>query len=479
MRQLIWLRSDLRLHDNTALSAAMAAGPTLAVYLTSPEQWREHDDAACKVDFWLRNLAALHTQLTALNVPLLVRQAPHWRDAPQVLEALCREQAIDCVWVNEEYGINEQARDRAVQQHLRQQGVNLRTCLDQLFFAPGSVLTQAGNYFQVYSQFRKACYRNLHTAIPPLVPTPQAQAALPVASDALPLAVDGFATPAPALRELWPAGEDAALRRLADFAEERMAWYQERRDFPAVDGTSQLSPYLAAGVISPRQCLHAALRINQGEFDSGNPGAVCWVNELLWREFYKHILVGYPRVSRHHAFRLETEAVPWRDAPKDLEAWQQGRTGIPIVDAAMRQLLATGWMHNRLRMVVAMFFTKNLLLDWRLGERFFMQHLIDGDLAANNGGWQWSASTGTDAAPYFRIFNPISQSQKFDPDGQFIRTWVPELAGLNKRDIHDPSAMGGLFGMAEYPRPIVDLARSRERALQVFKNLPSAEMSDV
>lgn len=479
MRQLIWLRSDLRLHDNTALSAAMAAGPTLAVYLISPEQWREHDDAACKVDFWLRNLAVLHTQLAALNVPLLVRQAPHWRDAPQVLGALCREHSIDCVWVNEEYGINEQARDRAVQQHLRQQGVNLRTCLDQLFFAPGSVLTQAGNYFQVYSQFRKACYRNLHTAIPPLVPTPQAQAALPVASDPLPLAVDGFATPAPALRELWPAGEDAAMRRLADFAEERMAWYQERRDFPAVDGTSQLSPYLAAGVISPRQCLHAALRINQGEFDSGNPGAVCWVNELLWREFYKHILVGYPRVSRHRAFRLETEAVPWRDAPRDLEAWQQGRTGIPIVDAAMRQLLATGWMHNRLRMVVAMFFTKNLLLDWRLGERFFMQHLIDGDLAANNGGWQWSASTGTDAAPYFRIFNPISQSQKFDPDGRFIRTWVPELAGLNKRDIHDPSAMGGLFGMAEYPRPIVDLARSRERALQAFKNLPSAEMSDV
>ncbi|SIQ20133.1 deoxyribodipyrimidine photo-lyase [Aquipseudomonas alcaligenes] len=479
MRQLIWLRSDLRLHDNTALSAAMAAGPTLAVYLISPEQWREHDDAACKVDFWLRNLAALHTQLAALKVPLLVRQAPHWRDAPQVLGALCHEHAVDCVWVNEEYGINEQTRDRAVQQHLRQQGVSVRTCLDQLFFAPGSVLTQAGNYFQVYSQFRKACYRNLHTAIPPLVPTPQAQAALPIASDPLPLAVDGFATPAPALRELWPAGEDAALRRLADFAEARMAWYQERRDFPAVDGTSQLSPYLAAGVISPRQCLHAALRINQGEFDSGNPGVVCWVNELLWREFYKHILVGYPRVSRHRAFRPETEAVPWRDAPRDLEAWQQGRTGIPIVDAAMRQLLATGWMHNRLRMVVAMFFTKNLLLDWRLGERFFMQHLIDGDLAANNGGWQWSASTGTDAAPYFRIFNPISQSQKFDPDGHFIRTWVPELAGLNKRDIHDPSAMGGLFGIAEYPRPIVDLARSRERALQAFKNLPSVEMSDV
>ncbi|MEK1908449.1 MAG: FAD-binding domain-containing protein, partial [Pseudomonas sp.] len=242
---------------------------------------------------------------------------------------------------------------------------------------------------------------------------------------------------------------------------------------------SQQSTYLAAGVISPRQCLHAALRGNQGEFDSGNPGAVSWINELLWREFYKHILVGYPRVSRHRAFRPETEALPWRDAPQDLLAWQQGRTGIPLIDAAMRQLLATGWMHNRLRMVVAMFLTKNLLIDWREGERFFMRHLIDGDLAANNGGWQWSASTGTDAAPYFRIFNPISQSQKFDADGRFIRTWLPELVGLNKRDIHDPSAMGGVFGLAEYPRPIVDLAHSRERVLQAFRSLPPLEVAHV
>lgn len=168
--------------------------------------------------------------------------------------------------------------------------------------------------------------------------------------------------------------------------------------------------------------------------------------------------------------------MPWRHAPEDLAAWQEGRTGLPIIDAAMRQLLETGWMHNRLRMIVAMFLTKNLLIDWREGERFFMRHLIDGDLAANNGGWQWSASTGTDAAPYFRIFNPISQSQKFDPEGQFIRQWVPELAGLNKRDIHDPSALGGLFAPAGYPRPIVDLSRSRERALAAFKNLSAREV---
>ncbi|MGL4318502.1 MAG: deoxyribodipyrimidine photo-lyase [Pseudomonas sp.] len=479
MRQLLWLRSDLRVHDNSALSAALSAGPTIALYLISPQQWLEHDDAPCKVDFWLRNLAELRQRLAELNVPLLIRHAPHWRDAPQVIAELCRSHAIDCVQVNQEYGINESRRDRAVAAALEPLGVALRSHLDQLFFPPGSVLTKSGSYFQVYSQFRKVCYQRLHTALPSLVPLPEAQAPLDIASDPVPSAVDGFATPSDSLRQLWPAGEAAALERLALFAEERMAWYQDRRDIPGVDGTSQQSTYLAAGVISPRQCLHAALRSNQGEFESGNPGAVSWINELLWREFYKHILVGYPRVSRHRAFRPETEALPWRDAPDDLAAWQQGRTGIPLIDAAMRQLLATGWMHNRLRMVVAMYLTKNLLIDWREGERFFMRHLIDGDLAANNGGWQWSASTGTDAAPYFRIFNPISQSQKFDPDGRFIRTWVPELAGLNKRDIHDPSAMGGLFGLADYPRPIVDLPRSRERVLQAFRSLPPLEASHV
>ena len=176
------------------------------------------------------------------------------------------------------------------------------------------------------------------------------------------------------------------------------------------------------------------------------------------------------------AFRAETEALAWRDAPAELAAWQQGRTGFPIIDAAMRQLLATGWMHNRLRMIVAMFLTKNLLIDWREGERFFMRHLIDGDLAANNGGWQWSASTGTESAPYFRIFNPLSQSAKFDPEGRFIRHWLPELVGLNNKDTHNPYSLalngGGLFGFADYPRPMVDLARSRTRALDAFKALP-------
>ncbi|VXC49122.1 deoxyribodipyrimidine photolyase, FAD-binding [Pseudomonas sp. 8Z] len=471
MRRLMWFRSDLRSLDNTALSQAMRAGPTLALYLITPQQWQRHDDAPSKVDFWLRNLLELSKTLASLNVPLLVRHCADWQEAPAVIAEVCHQHDVCAVYANEEYGVNESRRDHTVAAYLAQQAITWHAHLDQLFFKPGSVLTRSGGYFQVYSQFRRVCYERLHAALPTTIAPPAAQAPLRIDSDPLPSSVDGFARPSEALRSLWPAGEQMALQRLARFADEQVADYQDARDFPAKPGTSQLSPYLAAGVLSPRQCLHAALAANGGEFDSGNPGVVTWINELLWREFYKHILVGYPRVSMHRAFRLDTEAVPWRHAPEELAAWQEGRTGLPIIDAAMRQLRDTGWMHNRLRMIVAMFLTKNLLIDWREGERFFMRHLIDGDLAANNGGWQWSASTGTDAAPYFRIFNPISQSQKFDPEGRFIRQWVPELVALNKRDIHDPSAVGGLFAPAGYPRPIVDLSRSRERALAAFKNL--------
>ena len=478
--QLIWLRSDLRVHDNTALSAAMEQGPTLAVYMISPAQWHSHDDAPCKVDFWLRSLAALKIELEALHVPLLIVQAKTWDKAPKALLDLCTTHGIEQVHVNEEYGVNETRRDEDVAAVLEKQGIGFQSHLDQLFFKPGSVLTKSGGYFKVFTQFRKVCYARLHYSVPAVVRLPRKQSALHIKSDEIPEHVTGFAAPSDALRALWPAGEAEARRRLEAFTDEQVHYYQDERDFPAKPGTSQLSAYLAAGVISPRQCLHAALRSNNGEFETGNAGSVTWINELLWREFYKHVLVGFPRVSRHRAFRPETEALKWRHAPKDLEAWQQGRTGLPIIDAAMRQLLETGWMHNRLRMVVAMYLTKNLLIDWREGERFFMQHLIDGDLAANNGGWQWSSSTGTDASPYFRIFNPQSQSERFDPEGRFIKTWIPELADLNKRDIHNPSALGGLFGVADYPAPIVDLKSSRERALTAFKSLPhrQAETQD-
>lgn len=474
MQQLMWFRQDLRVHDNTALTAAMQHGPTVAVFLITPQQWREHDDAPAKIDFWLRNLSALAIELHKLNVPLLIRQADCWDTVPEVIDQLCHTHGITRVHANDEYGINESARDHAVAERLQKSGVHFTGHLDQLLFAPGTVLTRTGSYFKVFSQFRKVCYQRLHMALPACLPLPEPQTNTGIISDPVPHSVVGFTTPTTSLRQLWPSGEEAARERLRVFADDHLFEYDKQRDLPAEPGTSQLSPYLAAGVLSPRQCLHAALMRNQGEFDGGNSGVITWINELLWREFYKHILVGYPWISRHRAFRPHTEAVPWRHAPEELAAWQQGRTGFPLIDAAMRQLLATGWMHNRLRMVVAMFLTKNLLIDWREGERFFMQHLIDGDLAANNGGWQWSASTGTDAVPWFRLFNPITQSQRFDAQGRFIRHWIPELADHDNRSIHAPPP-DDLLSSRAYPAPIIDLAESRARALEAFKNLPPAE----
>ena len=468
---LTWLRSDLRIDDNTALSAASERGPTIALWLVSPGQWRAHDDAACKVDFWLRNLRDMRQSLAQLNIPLLIRTIDTWDQAPQALLEVCRQHRVQSVHWNEEYGLNEQRRDEATRALLERSAIHAHSHLDQLFFRPGTILTRSGDYFQVFSQFKKSCLEQLHRGLPALARRVQRQAPLQVASDRIPEQLDGFEKPGHALREHWPAGEAEAQVRLARFIDETIDDYQQLRDLPAKPGTSQLSPYLAAGVISPRQCLHAALASNRGEFDSGSSGVQTWINELLWREFYKHILTGYPQVSRHRAFRAQTEALPWRDAPADFEAWAQGRTGYPIIDAAMRQLLHTGWMHNRLRMIVAMFLSKNLLIDWRKGERHFMRHLIDGDLAANNGGWQWSASTGTDAVPYFRLFNPVSQSQRFDPKGHFIRHWLPELQGLDEKSIHLPVKAADLFAKHSYQSPIVDLDSSRQRALEAFRSL--------
>jgi len=469
---LTWLRSDLRINDNNALSAATERGPTIALWLVSPGQWQAHDDAACKVDFWLRNLRDLRQSLEGLNIPLLIRKIDTWDQAPQAVLEVCRQHQVASAHWNEEYGINEQRRDDATRALLEKSGIQAHSHLDQLFFRPGTILTRSGDYFQVFSQFKKTCLEHLHRSLPALAHRVKRQAPLHIPADPVPQHVDGFETPTRALRDHWPAGEAEAQGRLSRFLDEAIDDYQLQRDLPAKPGTSQLSTYLAAGVISPRQCLHGALASNRGEFDSGSTGVQTWINELLWREFYKHILSGYPQVSRHRAFRAQTEALPWRDAPADLEAWEQGRTGFPIIDAAMRQLLDTGWMHNRLRMVVAMFLSKNLLIDWRKGERHFMRHLIDGDLAANNGGWQWSASTGTDAVPYFRIFNPISQSQRFDPQGHFIRHWLPELRDISEKNIHEPMKCRDLFANNLYHSPVVDLGSSRLRALEAFKALP-------
>jgi deoxyribodipyrimidine photo-lyase len=471
MTAVCWFRTDLRVSDQPALAAAAAQGPVIGLFIASPEQWRLHNDAPLKVDFWLRAVKHLRTELEALNIPLKILLVEHWKNVPDALLAFCQQHQADHVHCNREHGVHERTRDRAAYGLLAQHDIALQGHHGGTLLVPGSVKTGADAFYRVFTPFSKACKEKLRTAPYQLAPAikQQSNAGLP-ASDDLPQALTALLSVTPeGLQNAWPATTSAAHERLEQFAQTRMAQYQPDRDFPALPGTSVLSPYLAAGLISAGQCLHAALVQNQGESDSGQRGIVVWINELLWREFYQHLLFGYPALSKHQPMRPETSAVVWRDVPQEFSAWAQGRTGIPIVDAAMRQLLATGWMHNRLRMIVAMFLTKNLLIDWRLGEAFFMQHLIDGELAANNGGWQWSASTGADSAPYFRVFNPISQSEKFDPQGAFIKHWLPELATLGAKEIHDPSPIARKA--LNYPVQIVDLKSSRMRAIDAFKNL--------
>ena len=449
----------------------MQGGDAIALYVITPGQWRDHGDAPAKINLWLRALPALQSDLAALRVPLKILTVDRWSNIPAALLAFCREHAVDQVHCNREQGVNERKRDRACYALLRDNGIAMSGHDGGTLLVPGSVLTGAGSYYRVFTPFSRACRARLGASPPGVLPVPSPQSSgspLPD-SDPVPRTLPGWDQPAREITDLWPADSRSVRNRLDTFALERMRDYHTNRDFPAINGTSSLSPYLASGMLSPGQCLQAALAVNQGEIDTGQRGVTTWINEILWREFYQHLLHGFPALSMHQPMKPETNAVVWRDAPDDFQAWCEGRTGIPIVDAAMRQLLTTGWMHNRLRMVAAMFLTKNLLVDWRSGEAFFMRHLVDGDLAANNGGWQWSASTGADAAPYFRVFNPVSQSERFDPEGAFIRHWVPELASLRATDIHDPPPLARRA--LGYPEAIVDLRSSRQRAIDAFASI--------
>lgn len=471
--QLIWFRQDLRIQDHAALWHATQAGPTIAVVILSPEQWQLHDDAPIKTEFYLRQLQSLKDELASLNIPLLIHTIPLWKDVPEYFATLMQQLPIQDVYANIELGVNELKRDQAVQKLLNQQGKELVLFHDRTLFPVGSIRNQSNLPYQVFGAFKKTCYQRLQPALPQCYPTPAPQQAITDLKSSSQTDLETlqlkYKQQIKHIQDLeWQIGEAYALKQLDQFVEEQLNEYTTGRDFPARSGTSQLSAYLNIGIISIRQCLQALFRQQQGHFEIQSDGQQSWLDELLWREFYQHILFDFPRVSRHLPFKQSTQNIPWRDDPAALEKWQQGQTGIPIIDAGMRQMLATGWMHNRVRMICAMFLSKNLLIDWRKGEQWFMQHLIDGDLAANNGGWQWCASTGTDSVPYFRIFNPISQSQKFDPEGEYIRKWVPELAQIDKKIIHEPYTKNHSLTL-DYPHPMVDLKLSRTRAIEAFK----------
>ncbi|MBY5920821.1 cryptochrome/photolyase family protein [Ferrimonas balearica] len=444
--QLVWFRDDLRIHDHPALHGARAAGAVVGLYIASPAQWAMHDCVERKRQWHYANVQHLSAQLAERGIPLVVWHCDHFSEIPARLEQFCSDLPIKAVHCHHAIGVNECQLENQLSDRLP---VPLIRYLDANLVDYDSVATGQGGVYRVFTPFARRCRQQLDLSEP--LPPPEPQVRPPASLDS-----DSWVeSPLP----LWPAGEESAQRALARFCNERVSGYHQWRDRPDHKGTSALSPYFAAGVISPRQALFALRAQPDGD------GAQSWLNELLWREFYRYLMHHFPNLSRHQALYPHKEA-EWHGPADWFSRWQSGQTGFPLVDAGMRQLNATGWMHNRVRMLCASFLVKDLHLDWRLGEAYFMNQLVDGDLASNNGGWQWAAGCGADAAPYFRHFNPYRQSERFDPDGDYIRHWVPELSDVPAKQLHK----GGPFLLApDYPPPMVDHRQQAAAFTEQFK----------
>jgi deoxyribodipyrimidine photo-lyase len=469
---IVWFRRDLRLADNPALAAAAASGaPVVPVFVLddeTPGPWRPGGAAR----WWLHHSLAALAKSLAPHAPLILRRGR----AEAVIPALAREIGAGRVVWNRCYEPYAVARDTALKAALQVAAIAAESFNAALLFEPWTVLTGAGTPYKVFTPFWNACRAPPPPPAP--MPAPPSLRALEksLRSDALgdlrllPTTPDW----AGGLRAAWRPGEAAAAQALAEFLDRAAAGYDGARDRPDLPATSRLSPHLAFGEIGPRQIWHATRARFGG---AGDRGRETFLKELAWREFSYHLLYHWPTLPEA-PFRAEFAAFPWRDDAAALAAWQRGQTGYPLVDAGMRQLWRTGWMHNRVRMVAASFLVKHLLVPWQRGAGWFWDTLVDADLASNSASWQWVSGSGADAAPYFRIFNPVAQGERFDPDGAYVRAHVPELARLPKPWIHRPfdapapvlDAAGVRLG-ATYPRPIVDHAAARAQALAAYAAL--------
>ena len=378
---------------------------------------------------------------------------------------LVKERSITCIHWNNQFGIDEESRDKKAKELLKSNNISCFSYDAQTLFPAGTFKTGEGKPYSVFTPFKKRWIENFDIDLLDIEYKHTPKAETDICSNINDFDFS-FKKDHEVDMSLWPVGEEEALKRLDNYLDKKIFDYAKNRNEPILEGTSRLSPYLALGILSPNRCILEALKKNNFELDSGEKGVTKWIDEIVWREFYKNIMFSFPRVSKGKPFQDYTNKIKWRFNEEEFKAWKDGNTGFPLIDAAMRQLKHEGWMHNRLRMVVAMFFTKNMLHDWRLGEAHFMQNLIDGDFSSNNGGWQWSSSTGTDAAPYFRIFNPLTQSKNFDKDGLFIKKYVDELKNVNKQEIHEPSNETRSF--CNYSAQILDLKESRLRAIDAF-----------
>jgi deoxyribodipyrimidine photo-lyase len=469
---IIWFRNDLRLYDNKVLCSALADAQqhntaVLGLFIATPATWQQHNMALIKQDLIRRRVNCLQRELTELNVAMLMLEGTDYQATHAVFRQLAQQYKLK-VFVQADYEIDEVNRDKQISAYLNSVGGELISFDSQCIMPPGSIRTQQGTGYKMFSPFKRNWLATLaHHGVQCLA---KPQPVMPASVNLGDIVLEGMTTmrAGDGSSKAWPVGQIDIIKQLRIFCQQKVVDYHKTRDFPAILGTSKLSAYLAIGAISAGQCI-ARLQLEAAKtWSLEKTGAETWLSEIIWREFYKHILVAYPDLIKHKAFQADTDKIPWSTDETLFNAWCSGNTGYPLVDAAMRQLNQTGWMHNRLRMITASFLVKDLHLDWRLGERYFMSKLIDGDFSANNGGWQWAASTGTDAVPYFRIFNPITQSKKFDPNGDFIRLYVPELAALNSKAIHWPHNKKQLNNVKEYAKPIVDHAMARKITLELF-----------
>jgi deoxyribodipyrimidine photo-lyase len=466
VKQVIhWFRRDLRVSDNTALSeAAKRAEQVIPVFILEDAIRTGPDVGAARLTFLLQSLESLRENLAEVGYTLIIRSGK----SEEVLPRLCKEVGAQAVFANKRYEPYAQARDSRIFNALNAAGIGFELFKDAVVWEELEILTQAGKPFTVFTPYSRAWKAK------PAIPSPRPKLKGTFNTQHLtsniqsePLPSDSGELGHAMKQSVTPAGERVALEQLRKFMAGPVYDYAENRNFPAVDGTSQLSPHLRCGTIGIRAILAELSEAREKATPAQKPSCDVFLNELIWREFYLQVLHNFPHVSKG-AFRPEYDTLQWSDNRGHFQAWCEGMTGYPIVDAAMRCLNATGNMHNRLRMIVAMFLTKDLLIHWQWGERYFMKQLVDGDMAANNGGWQWSAGTGTDAAPYFRIFNPVSQGEKFDPKGEFVRRWIPELAALPDDLIHQPWENPFSLKQTGYPARVVLHAEQRSKCLAMF-----------
>ena len=474
---IVWLRDDLRLDDNPALARAVDLGLPLTVVYILDEESPGVRPLGAAVKWWLHHsLASLAAALTDAGSTLILRQGA----AAPVIRRLAAETGAKHLLWNRRYGGPERAVDEEIKAWAAEAGLDATSFQANLLYEPWTITTGSGGPYKVFTPFWRACTASGEPRTPldapARLPSPGSRTttgagAGPVDSDVLadwsllPVAPDWSG----GLAQTWQPGEAGAHRRLDDFLDGPVEDYGTGRDVPGVEGTSRLSPHLRFGEISPFRVWH---EIRNRFPREATPDVGIFRSELGWREFCWQLLYVNPQLATRN-YRPEFDRFDWQDpTAAELEAWQQGRTGYPLVDAGMRQLWQTGWMHNRVRMAAASFLVKNLLADWRLGEAWFWDTLVDADAASNPANWQWVAGSGADASPYFRIFNPVTQSKKFDAEGRYIREFIPELSSLEGKAIHEPWKVPGLQG---YPAPVVGLPESRERALATYQRLKDSQ----